>query len=388
MLVFQLLLLVGYGYSVLLARLAASAWRVHACCIALAALITPFSVRWLWLKPDPHVAPVVWIVAVVIGAIGLPFCLLSATSPLLQLWLARARVDDRLPSVHRLYAVANLANFAGLGLYVVLLEPLLGARVQAWVLLGSCLLALLLSLYVARASQVTASPTSTLQPTAALPYEASSWRERSSWTIRSFAASFLLFAVSTYLAADVAAFPLLFVIPLGLFLLAFALGYSPWAERRRDFLHVSALVMAVLALTPTLLARPASHKVAAFVIPLVSLLFLVTTLALRLADERPARSERLPEYYAAIGVGGVLAGVVCVLVFPWLWTRVWGDTTYVATTRAALSNGSVFKSSAIPDLAPWQRATSDTTAHAWTDDWANPLGDLRAFASLKQALHL
>lgn len=348
MLVFQLLLLLGYGYSMVLARLAtrchARALRVHTGCVALAIFITPFSIRWLWVEPRPEVSPVYWIVAVVMGAIGLPFCLLSATSSLVQSWLARA--DPPLPNVHRLYGVASLANFAGLGLYVAVLEPLFGVHLQAWILCGCCFVALVLSLYVAHNSRLAARPP--VQRTAAESRSSpSTLRVRMLWVLRSFAASCLLFAVSTYLATDVAAFPMLFVIPLSLFLLGFGLGYSAWAERRRDFLHALALVVGLLAVIPSLLGKTSLAHLPAFVAPLLSLLCLVTTLASRLADARPLASERLPEYYAAIGVGGVLAGVTCVLLVPWAWTTIWGNTSYLATPSG--STISVFETTAIPE---------------------------------------
>lgn len=311
MLAFQLLLLFGYAYTVMLSRMrdSARAARLHALVIAVAALSTPFSVRMLWWTPNPSWPPVMWVGTVVIGAIGLPFCLLSSTSSLLQLWLTRQ--SEPIPNVHRLYAVTNLSNFAGLGLYVGVLEPLLGVRAQSWVLMASCLVSLGSSLLVARTSAPAVAVSEGVAPLAG------SGRARAAWVLYSFAASLALFAVSTHLSTDVAAFPLLFVIPLGVFLLGYALGFSGWAERHRPFLRMIGFLVPLLALVPLLrYGRLSNSASLAFLLPVIALGALVTALALRLADARP-KPERLPEYYAAIGVGGVLAGVACVLLLPW-----------------------------------------------------------------------
>lgn len=221
MLVFQVLLLLGYGYSVLLSRMAnANAVRWHSLFVGAALLLTPWSLPWLWHDVDARVAPGLWLVLVVSGAIGLPFMLLSASSPLLQLWLARSERASAA-NIHRLYAVTSLANLLGLLVYVAVLEPLLGMRAQAIVLASSAGLALVLCVIVAQRSR--AEP-DVLQSTAADMVDASLAKPLH-WLCWSFLASFLLFAVTTYLAADVAAFPLLFVLPLGVFLLSFALGY-------------------------------------------------------------------------------------------------------------------------------------------------------------------
>lgn len=133
-LVFQLLLLAGYWYSVQLGRMhdAARAARVHRALVVAAAVSWPLTVRALWIAPWPGVPPALWIIAVCVAGIGLPFVVLSATSPLVQLW--RARDAAAASTVHRLYAVGNIASVVGLLLYVGVIEPLLGVRMQSWLI--------------------------------------------------------------------------------------------------------------------------------------------------------------------------------------------------------------------------------------------------------------
>ena len=112
--VFQALLLAGYGYSVLLTRMsdARRAATVHTALLAFSIALWPIAIRALWLTPDSRWPPVAWVAATTMAAVGLPFALLSATSPLVQVWLARGSTAPL--AVHRLYAASNLASVAGL----------------------------------------------------------------------------------------------------------------------------------------------------------------------------------------------------------------------------------------------------------------------------------
>jgi spermidine synthase len=138
----------------------------------------------------------------------------------------------------------------------------------------------------------------------------------------SFSASLCLFSVNTFLATDVASFPLLFAIPLALFLLAFAAGYSAWAERAARWVQVAAMAAAATALWYLLRVATLSTNVFDVPLPLVALFALVFALATRLAMSRPADAVGLPAYYTIISAGGVAAGVLSVVVLPWAWTTV------------------------------------------------------------------
>ena len=159
--VFQALLLAGYGYSVLLTRIADArkAATIHTALLAASIALWPIAVRALWLTPDARWPPVLWVAATTIAAVGPPFALLSATSPLIQVWLARGSAAPL--AVHRLYAASNLASVAGLIAYVALLEPFVGLRRQSLVLwagfAGAMALAALIARGTVRASSVHAT---------------------------------------------------------------------------------------------------------------------------------------------------------------------------------------------------------------------------------------
>ena len=328
--VFQILLLAGYWYSVRLGRMVdvAAAARRHATVVAIAALSWPWTVRALWMSPWPGVSPVVWIVGVCTIAIGLPFIVISATSPLVQVWLAR-RHDVTTP-VHRLYAVSNVASVAGLILYVVVIEPLAGVRAQSWIIWAVAVVGTTLAVRVARdtaarsavegatasedAGVGLAAMDTPLPPPIALP------SRPVRWFVLSFAASMCLFSVNTYLATDVASFPLLFAVPLAILLLGFAAGFSAWAERLQLWLSLAAMAASAGALYYLLNVATAATSVFDLPLPLLALAGLVAALATCLAASRPDNAA-LPVFYTYISVGGVAAGVVSVLLLPWGWTR-------------------------------------------------------------------
>ena len=323
--VFQLLLLAGYWYSVRLGRMpnAAAAARRHTLVVAAAALTWPLTVRALWVAPWPGVPPVAWIAIVCVIGIGLPFIVLSATSPLVQVWLARSGTSA-VP-VHRLYAVSNIASVAGLLLYVVVIEPIAGVRMQSWIIWALAVGGTVLSLGAAHAAaRVPPAPLVSEPVEPAEPAVAAAVRPAPRpwlWFALSFAASLCLFSVNTYVATDVASFPLLFAVPLAIFLLAYAAGFTAFAERAGRWIPLAAMACAAGALYYLLRVSTPATSVLDLPLPLLALGGIVTALAARLAASRPD-VPGLPTFYTLIGVGGVVAGVVSVLLLPWGWTRI------------------------------------------------------------------
>lgn len=320
---FQALLLAGYAYSRIVARAGAAGRRWQLTALGAAIALWPFAVRVLWTEPR-SVPPVLWITAAVVSSVGVPFVVLSATSPLAQVWAA---ASGRL-SAHRLYSVSNLASLGALVGYVAVIEPRAGVTAQSWVIWTLLVATWSFTWLAARMPQpvapsvdrVTAAPIGEPAPLAdasrSVPAP-SPLRARLRWGTLSFAASFCLYAVNTFLATDVAAFPLLFVVPLALFLLAFAAGFSAWAERARRVIGVAALAAGGAALWYLLEVAKPSSSAADLPWPLVALTGLVLALAERLASARPADRD-LPAFYTMIGAGDLAAGIIAVVAVPLL----------------------------------------------------------------------
>lgn len=382
--VFQILLLAGYGYSVLLVRVAdlRRAVVIHAALVGASVVLWPVAVRALWLTPDGRWSPVAWVVAVTVAGIGLPFAMLSATSPLLQVWLARA---SRAPlNVHRLYAVSNVASVAGLAIYVGALDPFVGVARQNTVLWIGYTLAMALALAVAtrvrgsgfrvlgsrfRVQGSEEVRTENQEPSTLNPEPV--WA-RGSWIALSFGASLCLYAVNTYMATDVASFPLLWCLPLGVFLGGFAAGFSSWAARARVWLTRVATLAAIAAVAHLVWIDDARTLWAGLLVPLLSLTFLVTAIATELAHRRPP-DDRLAGYYAWVGLGGVLAGIASVVVLPWAWSSVSVASVPILANvvRALRTLSPVLLISSVPEyaasllLAIWLLAPRKSERDLW-----------------------
>jgi SAM-dependent methyltransferase len=376
--VFQMLLLAGYGYSVLLVRMAnvRKGVAVHAALVAGSVALWPFAVQALWLTPSPGWPPVAWVTAAVIVAVGLPFVLLSATSPLLQVWLARA--SSAPLNVHRLYAASNIASVVGLVAYVAVLEPFVGVRRQSVVLWLGYAAAMIVALIVARASarSTLASRSPEMEGRAS---ELAARRDelpapsfQRAWIAISFGASLCLYAVNTYIATDVASFPLLWCLPLGVFLAGFAAGFSAPAARWRLWLMRLAKLAALAALAQVVWAEDSRTVWVGLLAPLLALACVITALAAELAHRRPPE-DRLAGYYTWIGLGGLLAGVASVIVLPWAWSSFSLAGVPVASNLAQVlrSLSSVLLTQAVPEyvvallLSIWLLSDRKATNSSW-----------------------
>jgi hypothetical protein len=313
--VFQGLLLLGYWYSVGLSRVTRvrTAMLWHAGAVAISIVLWPMLVRALWAEPAAGWAPVAWIVAVTCTAVGLPFIILSSTSPLLQVWLART--STRPLTVHRLYAASNVASVAGLIVYVAVLDPFVGLARQSLVLLIAYAVAMAVTLTFMWNRGEALPPTVAHERAETMAASRPVLR----WLMMSFAASLGLYAVNTYITTDIASFPLLWCIPLAVFLLAFAFGFTRLAEGRAHMVRSVSVVLIAGALVSVVWFAEDTATWFDLGISLAGLAGLVVGLSGELARLRPADAD-LPWYYSVIGLGGVLAGLMSVLLLPWLWS--------------------------------------------------------------------
>lgn len=316
MVVFQGLLLAGYGYAhVLTKRLSPRhAAGLHLAMLALTALTLPIGVSGA-LGAPPNEGQALWLVGLFLLSVGLPFFALAGNGPLLQAWFARS--GHRLAhDPYFLYGASNLGSFAALLLYPVLFEPLLPLRAQAtsWSL-GFVVLVGLIALSALPMRQVTTREASV----AAGQGEPVSLNQIALWVFLSFIPSGLLVAVTAHISTDVAAAPFMWVIPLALFLLTFTLTFreKPLApmETLRRLLPVGAVVVAVVA---TFLP----NKLIPILVTHIGF-FLMATLVChdRLYRARPAPAQ-LTSFYLWMSFGGVLGGLFTGLISPFVFDRI------------------------------------------------------------------
>ncbi len=341
---YQAALLAGYLYAHVTVRLLGPRRQavLHVAVTALVLVTLPLT------GPEATGAaverPVAWVLGTLTGSLAAPFVLLAATAPLLQRWLAAVDTSRRLEP-YTLYAVSNVGSFGALLAFPLLLEPRVPAEGQllAWSW-GLGVVALLLAACVGvvwrlgrdGGGRQVGEEVDSLgdAPAAEGAEEAGAVRAgeraggapgigtRLRWLVLSFVPSSLLLGVTAHLSTDVAALPLLWIAPLGLYLLTFVVAFGrPDAEPSPG--GPTATVHAVFVTAFVLLAFWRLEWRLAWAIPFHLGVFTLTALVLhrRLAAARPA-PERLTEFYLWVAFGGVLGGAFNALAAPVLFDSV------------------------------------------------------------------
>ncbi|MBI2689367.1 MAG: fused MFS/spermidine synthase [Acidobacteria bacterium] len=313
MLFFQAALLGGYTYAHWLQGQPAKRQRqVHIALLALSALSLPIlpSVAW---KPIGNEEPIWRILGLLATTIGLPYFLLSTTSPLLQAWYVR---HNRTGVPWRLFALSNAASLAALLTYPVLVEPALSVPQQAWIWSGAYLVFLGLGGFMAWKFAAEDIPH---EDTAEAPAEAPSTGLRVLWVMLAACASILLLGVTTHMTQDVAAIPFLWVIPLAVYLSTFILCFETSKVYRR-IVFLPALAGA-LYYFGKLLGRDNEWSVTVTQNIAISAAVLFVCCMVchgELASLRPA-PRYLTGYYVSLSLGGALGGLFVGLVAPLLF---------------------------------------------------------------------
>lgn len=308
LLFFQGALLLGYAYAHLIARKLPGrpGLAVHAAVLALGlgvlALGPPRG-----LAPSDH--PVVWLLSVLATTVGPAFVALSATSPLLQSWFSRAS-QARSADPYFLSVASNIGSMLGLIAYPLVLEPALGLRGQWWAFVAVCLVAAL-GVSLAGLSSARGRAPSGPAVAASTPI---SWRRRAWWLFLSAAPAALLVSTTQHISTDIAAVPLLWVIPLAVYLLTFI---NAFARRWRISARAASFGLAIAAVSLGVAYLKDARDPFLILIALDVLVLALGGLVChaRLADDRPP-PDRLTEFYFIMAVGGVVGTALCALLAP------------------------------------------------------------------------
>jgi hypothetical protein len=316
---FQLGLLVGYVFAdALVHRLARVRHVLMPALLLIGALTLPIVPATHW-KPDGTENPSLWVLGALATTVGLPYVLVGATGPLVQSWYAQ-RCPGRSP--YRLFALSNLASMLALLVYPALLEPLLGTRRQAYLWSAAYLLWAALILGTARLARPgQAAPAAAHSAPVADSGSPPHLRQYLMWAGLASVASFLLVAVTNHLTRDVAAIPLLWIVPLAVYLLTFIVSFqSPKWLSAPVLIAAAAAALVLYAADVIYLQRPADLRVEVPISAVVALfcvvlggvcLFCHGSLALT----RPA-PQYLTRFYLTIALGGALGSILIGLAAP------------------------------------------------------------------------
>jgi hypothetical protein len=330
---FQAALLAGYLYAHLLINKVPPHLTgiIHlAVCLLAIAFLPIGMVKWLGNPPEGE--PYLWQLGVFAASIGLPFVAVSANAPLLQAWFARSgHPNARDP--YFMYAASNLGSLIALLGYPFVLEPTFGLSQLShlWAYAYALLvLALAASFFLMRGAQAGGVPETAAAPAgeAAPP---PTLANRLGWIGLAFVPAALVTAFTVHITTDVASAPLLWVIPLSLYLLTFVLVFRDRPLISREallFLHLTALAIALMTLS-----FPGHNW---FLLSSTGVVAFFTTAMLAhrtLYEARPAPIY-LTEFYLWMSFGGALGGMFTALVAPKLFLEVYEYPLLLALSMA------------------------------------------------------
>jgi spermidine synthase len=314
MVFFQSLLLGGYAYAHFLMTIRNRVIPViiHLVLLSIAFLTLPLAIGESWSHP-PESGYQLWMLALFAGTVGLPFFALAANNPLLQAWFVRTGHPDG-QDPYFLYASSNIGSFLALLSYPLLLEPVFSLRTQN--LIWTCGYGLLILLIAACGVLLLMAPVYSFQDrkTVGVVAASPSWTDRGRWIFLAAVPSGLLIAVTAHISADIAAAPLLWVLPLALYLLTWVLVFRtrPLLPHRWIMLLQPAAIAGIILLLVgggerNLLILLAGHLVCFFIIAMAC--------HGELARRRPD-ARNLTGFYLALSFGGMLGGLFAGLIAP------------------------------------------------------------------------
>lgn len=328
MLVYQALLLAGYAYA---HRLTQTSPRRQAIIH-----ITLFAVAILWLpiglanlQPPADGSPIFWVPWLLIASIGPLFFVVAAQAPLMQRWYS---MSGNQGEPYALYAASNIGSFGGLIAYPILVEPFTTLQSQKWIWSGIYLA--LMALVGICAIQIWRTAGANTTPTEAAANEAPiGWRRRLYWIILAAVPSGLMLSTTSHLTTDLMAMPLIWVIPLGIYLLSFSVAF---ADNQKPAYWISRFAPIVLIVSAAFVFVVWGKAAIGGLTASLSLLFIV---AVALHNEmyrtRPAPAQ-LTSFYLMMSVGGVLGGFFCAIVAPLLFDWTWEHPILILMAAALL----------------------------------------------------
>ncbi|MEZ6132689.1 MAG: fused MFS/spermidine synthase [Planctomycetaceae bacterium] len=327
--VFQSLLLLGYVYAYLLTKnmTLRAQFYVHSAMLCISLLFLPVSLpelQELNLSPELSIAWILFLAA------GVPLCLLASTSTLIQYW-SFCTTPQRSP--YPLFAISNLGSFLALGAYPFLIEPALTGEEQLTIWsVAYFVYCLAIGFRAAavglRSDRLSAQDFTVTSQRLWRPRKSSGKKQNKTpsvdkmlWFLVPFSTSTLLLAVTNYLTVDIAPVPLLWVLPLAVYLLTFVVAFSG------PLMYVREICGPVIAITALffiwILTEANSLSPAVQVVGMLSVLAVACHVChCELVLSRPDGS-RLGEFNLLIAFGGFGGALCCAFLFPAIFDDYW-----------------------------------------------------------------
>jgi len=332
---FQAALLVGYAYAHALTRIQSSRRRaaVHVVVLALSCLALPLSITGAGDPPAGN-SGILWLLALLTVSLGPTFVVLASGAPLAQRWLADSGHPDAA-NPYFLYAASNLGSLVALLSYPVLVEPwmTLSAQRATWSAGYAILMTLIAICFmtIARTNPEKGVHASETSAPSITPLQ------RARWILYAAVPASLLVASTTYISTDVAAVPLLWVLPLSIYLLSFVIVFSRRPIVPHSWMLRAAPHALVIVAIPVFwnVRLPGLFGVAVHLI----VLFIVAMVCHgELARRRPPATQ-LTEFFLWVAVGGLIGGAFTAIAAPVVFNRIYEYPITLALAGMLLKNG-------------------------------------------------
>ena len=318
---FQIMLLVGYFLAHALAKFTP---RTHAALylvsLGLGCFFLPIALnKYTGLISSNPVAIDIFIL--LSFAVAVPFIAISATASTIQRLFT---ITDHKASddPYFLYAASNLGSFSGLLLYPFYIEPKLTLTNQSynWVIIYLLLFAL--TIFCLSLTKKETPLEKNKKQKAGRPI---GWKRKAEWIVLSLIPSGLLLAVTNHITTDVFSAPLLWVIPLSLYLLTFIIAFSkkqiiPYSL----ILKIQPLAVSIAVILATVPTKPFSLSWYALPLHITSFTIIALMCHMRLANRRPSdNNSYLTDFYLMISIGGALGGVINAFITPAIFNNLY-----------------------------------------------------------------
>lgn len=314
LLYFQASLLAGYAYAHFLRRFLRPKRQMQVHIVLLAA-----SIALLPILPSPswrslgNTDPALRILALLASTIGLPYLLICSTSPLVQAWYAAMKPGA---SAYRFYALSNLGSMLGLLSFPLLVEPHITSTAQAWYWSGAYVVFVGLGIAIAwyawkhRETGEDIALATALRLNVRQPFTT-----QLLWLGLAACGSALMMAVTNHLSQNVAPIPLLWILPLALYLFSFVLCFDMERIYNR-LIWIPAMLVGLAAMCYVMFYRGGTTRLY-LSIPamLLGLFFCCMVCHGELARHKPDACS-LTYFYLLTSAGGVLGGFSVAIVAP------------------------------------------------------------------------
>ena len=320
MLFFQLLLLAGYAYAHVSIRFLKprAQMLVHVALLAGSCALLPILPNPVW-RPTQAGDPTARILLLLTATIGLPYFLLSSTSPLLQAWFVR-RTGSGVP--YRLFALSNFGSMLALVSFPFLVEPTLATRQQAFWWSGGYVVFALMCSFTAWVSRPATADDPIRVAAAPDTGERPSFLQLLFWVLLASCASVLLVSVTNHMSQNVAPIPLLWVLPLALYLLTFICAFESDRIYQR-WLFIPWLAPALAGMAYMIYAEEGNFNIKYAIPGFAAGLFVCCMFCHgELARRRPA-PRHLTLFYLMVSIGGALGGIFVAIIAPRVFRIYW-----------------------------------------------------------------